>query len=46
MKIEKQRKILEKFYNELFYGQEDMPEEYQKILDENFWDLIGDNKKE
>lgn len=45
MKFEEQQEILRKFYNELFYGQEEIPEEFQRVINENFWDLIGDENK-
>lgn len=46
MSLDEQHEILMKFYNKLFHGQEELDPEYRRILDENFWDLIGDNKKE
>ena len=45
MKLEEQQEILRKFYNELFYGQEELDPEYVRIINENFWDLVGDNDK-
>jgi len=32
--------ILKIFWNELINSQEDLPEEFQKVLDEHFWDLL------
>ena len=33
-------KIIDDFYNELFDNQEDCPEEFEDIFNDNFWDLI------
>jgi len=31
---------LAKFYNKLAASQEPMPPEFQKVIDDNFWDLL------
>jgi hypothetical protein len=42
MGIEEQHEILMKFYKELFDNQEDCPQEFVDIFNENFWELLDD----
>ncbi len=33
---------LKNFYQDLLDNQEDLPPEFQKVIDDNYWDLITD----
>jgi hypothetical protein len=40
MNDNERHKIIEDFYKELFENQEDCPQEFVDIFNDNFWDLI------
>jgi hypothetical protein len=39
MNIEEQSKVLEKFYYELFYGQDEIPKDFKQTIDKNYLEL-------
>ena len=47
MTEENLRKALAEFERKLLESQQDLPEEFQKVLNENIWDLyVYDDEKE
>lgn len=38
---DEESKILEEFKKKLIESQEDLPPEFQKVLDDHFWELLA-----
>jgi len=43
---EDQEEILIEFGRKLVRGLEDMPKRYQKMVDDHFWELLAETRKE
>ena len=43
MTDEEEKAVLNDFANKLINNQEDLPEEFQKVIDDKWWELLNDN---